>query len=351
MDAYVMNQEFEALMLIENYESIIWVDRYLGIGDFEIFTPVFKDVVSNVVEDNYIQRRGSDRLMIVENVQIISDSEMGDRFKAVGRSLESILDRRIVWKQTSLTGNLQNAVRRLLNENAIAPTDTARAIPNLIFKANSDPRLTSMTVDAQFTGVSLYSAIMNLCGMYDVGFKITLTSNLKMQFELILGKDRSFEQFAEPFVVVSEDFENLLSLDYSLDKSMLRNVALIGGEGEGLNRTYTTIGTTQGLERRELFVDARDISSSVDNVPLTPAEYQAQLKTRGFQKLLEHSVLSETSGEIDPNATFLLNQDFFLGDSIQLVNEYGIEARARVAEILYSSDETGNRVTPTFELL
>lgn len=49
--------------------------------------------------------------MIVEKIQITSDTEDGNHVTVTGRSLESILDRRIVWGQKLLSGNLQNGIK------------------------------------------------------------------------------------------------------------------------------------------------------------------------------------------------------------------------------------------------
>lgn len=56
----------------------------------------------------------------------------------------------------------------------------------------------------------------------------------------------------------------------------MKTVTLVGGEGEGAGRRYTTVGGGSGLNRRELFTDARDISSNVgSDDALTDAEYIA----------------------------------------------------------------------------
>lgn len=41
-----------------------------------------------------------------------------------------------------------------------------------------------------------------------------------------------------------------------------RNVALVAGEGEGLDRKTIPVGAAEGMERYELYVDARDVSSN-----------------------------------------------------------------------------------------
>ena len=130
----------------------------------------------------------------------------------------------------------------------------------------------------------------------------------------------------------------------------MKNVTLIGGEGEGAERKYASVGEASGLNRRELFTDARDISSDVgDGVVLTDAEYTAQLKQRGKEKLTENEDVVSFEGEVDTTTMFQYGVDFFKGDVVQIANEYGHETTARIIEIVMSEDENGMSVYPTFK--
>ena len=63
------------------------------------------------------------------------------------------------------------------------------------------------------------------------------------------------------------------------------------------------------------------------------------------------SLLQKTQnfeGEIEANGIFKLNQDYFLGDIVQIENEKGITATPRIIEIIYSEDANGISVVPTF---
>ena len=42
------------------------------------------------------------------------------------------------------------------------------------------------------------------------------------------------------------------------------------------------------------------------------------------------------------------SEDFFLGDMVQIVNEYGIEGKARVTEFIRSQSKEGLDSYPTF---
>lgn len=349
MDILVLNRELEAIAVIDTYESLIWTDRYRDVGDFELYIAEIENLLSVIRQDYYLVNRASDRAMIIEKFLIASDVENGNRLTISGRSLESILDRRIIWLQTIVTGNLQTGIKKLLDENLINPGNADRKIPNFIFKESEDPLITALTIDAQYTGDNLLDVVRNICGEHDIGFKVTLNDSNQFVFELYAGADRSYDQTTNPYVVFSPKFENIINSNYIESKSALKNVTLIGGEGEGYSRRYDVVGEASGMDRRELFTDARDISSDAgDGVTLTDFEYHEHLKQRGKEKLAECEDIISFEGQVDTTNMYHYGEDFFMGDIVQFANEYGHEARVRVLEFVMSEDASGSSTYPTF---
>lgn len=352
MNIFVLDTNLNAVFVLDTYKSFIWTERYYKYGDFEIYTLVSNDILNYLRRDYYLQRGDSDRAMIIEDIVIKSDVEEGNSITVTGRSLESILDRRIIWGQKSISGNLQEAIKTLLEENIISPSDPNRKISNFIFEASDDPNITSLTIEAQYTGDNLYTVIESICGERGIGFKVYLNDNKQFVFTLYAGEDRSYDQIKNPYVIFSPHFENLLNSNYAETNSSLKNVTLVGGEGEGTARKYASVGTASGLDRRELFTDARDISSDVgDGVTLTDEEYTAQLEQRGNEKLSENTVVTSFEGEIETTIMFKYGKDFFNGDIIQIENEYGHQAKARILEIVTSENDDGVYIYPTFSTI
>lgn len=349
MDLLVLNTDLDAISVVDTYESFIWTDRYRQPGDFELYMSMMLSVLQYIRQDYYIWNRDSEHVMIIEKIRINSDVEDGNHIAVTGRSLESILDRRIVWGQQVIRGNLQNGVKTLLNSCIISPSDDNRKISNFIFKESTDPAVTSLTIDAQYTGNNLLTIIEQICAEHDIGFKVTLNDDKQFVFELYAGVNRSYDQTSNPYVVFSPKFENIVNSNYIESKSALKTVTLIGGEGEGSARKYTTVGGGSGLNRREIFTDARDISSDAgDGVTLTDAEYTAQLQQRGREKLSENTGVTSFEGQVETTIMFKYGEDFFNGDIVQIANEYGHETKARILEIVMSENEEGTYVYPTF---
>lgn len=352
MEAMILNDELNAVSIVDTYESFIWTDRYYRYGDFELYVSMQDGLLDYIRQDYYLQSRDSEHVMIIEKIQISSDSEGGNHVTVTGRSLESILDRRIVWGQKILNGNLQNGIKMLLDENVISPSDSSRKISNFVFKASTDSKITALKLEAQYTGDNLYDVIQAICEERGIGFMITLNDAKQFVFELYVGTDRSYAQTENPYVIFSPKFDNIINSNYIESKTSLKTITLIGGEGEGSARRYTTIGGGCGLDRRELFTDARDISSDVgDGKTLTDDEYIAQLQQRGKEKLAENVSVTSFEGETDTMTMYHYGKDFFNGDIVQIANEYGHETKARILEIVNSMDKDGHSIYPTFKTI
>lgn len=355
MHLTILNTALERVEILELHDSFIWTDRYSKAGDFEVVVKASIEAIQSLREDYYLSMHESDYTMIIENLELKTDVDEGNRFIVKGRSLETILERRIVWNQTVLNGSLQNGIKKLLDENAISPVDPDRRISRLVFEYSDDPLVTSLGVDAQFTGDNLYSAVQSLCTSFGIGFKITLSSDNMFVFKLYAGKDRSFNQIENPFVAFSPQLDNLSGTNYYHSKVPLRTMTLVAGEGEGSDRVTAQVALSSGantdLDRREKFTDARDISSLVDGEQLSAEEYNTLLVQRGIISLLESQPVSFFDGKVDPTTNYVYGVDFFLGDIVQIENEYGLRGVSRVTEVIFSEDLSGRNIYPSFEMI
>ena len=350
MDLTILDTNKTPLCVLDVYNSFIWTDRYSKYGDFELHASMSEDLLQYLKQDYYITNANSEHVMIIEKLLINSDTENGNTITVSGRSLESLLERRIVWKRTTLSGNLQNSIKKLLTENVISPKDSNRKIEDFIFEESTDSAITELTIKGQYTGDNLYEAITSICQENNIGFKVTMNNLNQFVFKLYSGVDRSYGQSVNPYVVFSPNFENIIESNYIESKMALKNVALIGGEGEGTARKYTSVGTASGLDRRELFIDARDVRSEDDNGNSRPeAVYLEQLPQRGREKLAENVDVVAFEGEADVSTMFTYGVDFFMGDIVQIANEYGHETKSRIVELITSESEEGVSTYPTFE--
>lgn len=102
--------------------------------------------------------------------------------------------------------------------------------------------------------------------------------------------------------------------------------------------------------RREIYIDARDLQSDSDpDNPLTPEQYTALLTTRGEEKLAEHQLVRSFSSVVrtlDP--TYVYGVNFFLGDTITVTDErLGVTVDAVVQAVQRSVGPDGEGMTLT----
>ena len=123
MDFRILDQNFVDKVMLTSYESLLWVDRYNDPGDFEIYTPPTEELLEYAKVDNYLYSKDSEHCMIIEHVELTTSYEEGPRMIIKGRSLESMLDRRILWYKTQVRDNIEDAIRQLLEWAIIDPTN------------------------------------------------------------------------------------------------------------------------------------------------------------------------------------------------------------------------------------
>lgn len=358
----VFDTNFTRIAVCDNYESLIWTDRYNEPGDFELYFGMKKELLEIYKPDYYLMSPDSEYTMIIEDLKVTTDIEGGDHFVVTGRSLESILCRRIVWNQTTIKGNFVNAIDKILSQNVYNPKLERRKIPEFQWnKDSTSADIKALKIDeTQFTGDVVYDALKDLCDQFDVGFSLKRDSSTgKFVFNLYYGVDRSYKQSTNQYVVFSPSFDNIVSSDYTENKSKYCNVTLVAGEGEGNERKTLEVGdtTSNGLNRRELFTDARDISSKVQNedeeepTTLSDKEYNKLLKNRGEEKLKEVEIEKAFEGQVDATQLYRYGEHFAMGDYCELIDKYDRETRVKVIEYIHSESTSGIEEYPTFKVV
>lgn len=364
MEIWILDNLIKSIYTIDVFESLIWNESYIGYGDFELYAPInsymleIATFVRNQREkelDTYVWKKDSEQVMIIESIEMSTDVEDGPRLIFTGRSLESIIERRIIWNQTILNGDFQNAIEKLLNNNIINPSITERKIPGFIFERSTDPRILELKLDKQFTGDNLYEAIYTVCESIDLGFQVTLNAQNEFVFKLYMGTDRSYDQLEVPYVIFSPKFENLITSNFMEDVKEFKTITLVSGEDKANNRRTTTVGYGSGLSRRELFTDARDIQSEIYNdegelVVVPDDEYYGYLKQRGTERLSENKFIRVFEGEVLASP-YKYGEDFFRGDIVQVQTDYGIMSKMRITGMVQSQDDSGYNSYPVFKIL
>ena len=377
---YLLDNELKKKYIIDTYSSAIWAKRYNDIGDCELVISASIENFRKIKECKYIARNDDDMVCKIKKVELQTDEENGDQLILTGKDITDILNQRIVIKQTNFNGSVEDYIRTLINDSIIKPTNTDRKIKNFTL---ANKKGFTETIREQVTYDNVGDKIQKLCKQYGWGYKVTI-NNGSFIFALYKGSDIS------DYITFSHNYDNISTTDYSKDDSNIKNVALIAGEGEGVARRTTTIGKGVGIDRHELYVDARSVSSEIDydellinypngkekvinnviyyqvnginiavltkndageitNVQLCNNIYMENLKNTGYEKMSEYASITSFAGEIIVGMSYKYKEDYNLGDIVNIVNEYGISINVRISEVIENQDDNGYTMEPTFE--
>lgn len=374
MEFMVLDKNYDGIAMIDTFTSAIWTVRYDEAGDFEIYTPVRLDYIQAMQIGNYLWNRDSDRLMVIETVEIETDAEEGPQLIVTGRSLESILDRRIVTSSQNFSGNLQSVLFAIIQNEVISSGGTRR-IPGFSLKTSSDSRITGISIsELSIRGENVYDVVCSLCQANKVGWRILPKGAGGFEFELYVGVDRSYAQSVNPYVTFSPSFENLLNSNYIKSfKSYKNSIYAVGTyqkevilqnkykddngewvveeqttyeEAEVVTWQYSETATPSGLARREMFIDNGGVNDGEQGGEY--ATWNAVNKEKAIAELGEHQTTTAFEGELEATRQYIYGEDFNIGDIVQVENEFGITGTVYISEIVFSQDANGITITPTF---
>lgn len=365
--------------LIDTAKSVIWNSKYYGVGTFEIYAAATAENLALLKEDNYVTRIDRDDCGIIEKIEITNDPQDGLMIIASGSFCKAILNRRVVYEATLmgtgmnyywscsasvLRGNVETAVRSLIEKNAVNATDSNRNIPEIFWTSSDITGLmetividadaeTEESAEKQVTYKYLQEFTDSVLEEYGLGAKMWLDRDLlKFRYKVFKGVDRSRDNTAGlPPLIFSQDFDNLNSSNYTLDKSAYKTTALIGGEGEGTERkcafSYAWIA---GLERRETFVDASSISSTYkegeEEKSYTIEQYRKMLEAQGRQSIAALQKVETFDGELDlTNSELVFGEDYSVGDLITIEDKaIGKYINARILSATEVQDDDGYKI-------
>lgn len=374
--AMVLDKTYLQIDLIDTFESFYWTDRYNEVGVFEIVMPVLERHLSSLRINNYLAIRESDRLMIIEKMVLNTDPEHGDTLTISGRSLESILDRRIIWGVFEQSGLVQNIIQAMIMQNAIAPSNANRRISNMRFVYSSDPIVTAQTEEVKATGAGLYDSVEMLCQAHNLGFKMLPFGEGGFDFLLYAGVDRSRAQSERTPVIFSHWFENLLDSDYIQTEVNYVSNALVRGDEDDVTMEVLRKPERIGLSRREMFIDTNlepdtqdietpvyddegnpvyddegNIKTTTETIKIYDQSYYNSMLALARGEMSKHKVTEAFDSEVDTTHQFFYGVDYDVGDIVQVENRYGFGGRCRVVEVMRSRDANGPKLVPTFVMV
>lgn len=350
LELYVFDSTLTRMGIVDIVTGLIWRERFADAGNFELWCPL-NDQNSELLQEDNLLWIGGESAGVIEFKELTSDEDGTKTIHIQGRLAESYLDYRTIYPTVITTGKVSSILRKHVEDNLINPTDTARKIP--LIELASDQVAYGPSVSYQKTGDTVLLEVSKLCEANSLGFRLQFfPRQTKFVFRVYQGTNRTLDQSAVNPVLFSSDLDDILESNYSHNKSELRNFAYVAGEDSGTSRKVQTVGSSSGLSRRELFVDARDLQSeNSDGTTVSSSEYNSMLVERGKTSLEDYKDIESFSATLRTSGVtgYKYGVDFFLGDKVTVYDSrLKVRVNAVITEVMKTFDEDGERLDITF---
>lgn len=329
----VYSPELDFLGTIENHTSLLWKRRYHEPGEFELHSPITEKNLRLLRAGNIVTKRGSVEAGVIEDIEN-EESDIKNEATRKGRFLSSYFDRRLIKNTVNFSGFVEVGMRQLISGAVPIPKVELGRLQGFAEK---------ISFQATMKNLSVY--LTKLSRSSGLGYRLRPDFKQKILiFEVYKGIERTLSQGINARVIFSDSYRNLNNALYRFNNQLEKTLAVVGGEGEGSSRTYVTIGGGGGLALREVFVDARDLTS--ENI--SKAEYLEALRQRGWSKLAEYIVSESMECEAEADINFRYLEHYDLGDIVSVdKHSWGIKMNQRITEIEEVYQDGGMFVVPT----
>lgn len=319
MNLNLYDADLNRIAIIGNqYISCLWSEGYNTVENFVVELNDTEYYRKKIKPDFYVGRDDRKTLTVIKTVEI-SDGKI----IASGKQATRILD------DVSFLGTI--------NQGSLIDTAVRNAYNNSAKYKNLEFAETNLGIktDHQVSNKSFLSLCQIMCQEKDVGIR-AVRENGNIFAEFYCPEDNTN-------LVFSEKFGNLFVNSISLSTENLKNYAIVLGEGEGENRTKVIVDWTNGGERKDLIVDAKDIQREEGE---SENEYTNRLISRGVEQLLERNQ-TFSCAFLPHSKDFGIRYD--LGDVLTVhLTDYGLKIQARVARFTQKSQN--NKVETTVEV-
>lgn len=364
------NDTLNFIGIVDEFSSVIWHTCYNSSGDFEIYAPLNDNNDSLLKIGNFVTR--SDRkdpvtgdvipqndIGVIESVVKSFDTLNGYMITATGRMADCLLDRRIIVKFDSKgkpnptrigleeysTKNVQQAISSILGTQI--PETGARRLPLIRHFESLSKSDAVFDSERQVTYDNLLEYIQTTLQEFNLGLCAQLYQDYIRIYQYV-GRETEH--------VFSTEYDNLISCSYTVNEQGLKTTALVGGEGEGIDRAVKWVNEElESYERRELFVDDTTLTKKYtdDNgteKTYTDEEFQNVLKERGSLELSKSQITTTIEGQINVTTSGIkFRQDYYLGDMVIIEDKkIGIRASVRILEVTEVEDVDGYSIDLTF---
>lgn len=361
-----LDEDFNAIGIVENFDSVIWTERYGDIGDFEIFGTANSQLLAVATTASYIFNSATSSIMVIEKPKIDFSEEDGSTITISGRAFESFLDRRVCIRNTTILNPADPRISQIicnLVTEAFGSSDQARYWDKLVVVNECTSLLPALQTGVSIQvslGDNLFDTVTKLCVASGLGFKCKWSvPDRKMHFIVYEGVDRTIQ--GEGMVVFSDLYDNLVTASDEVGFAQIKNTELVIGNATDpvtnvpLNPVIVGDPQWTGLNRRETFFQATQDKSVYINAntqrAMTDSEYIAALTLAGATDLNNSAYQSykNFTGAVIETPRCMYGENFNLGDIVLFRAVSKTDTAARLDGVTFSADETnGKTLAPIF---
>lgn len=329
VECRIFNRELELQGVVDNFGSFTWIRRYFEPGEFEIHVPATEQNQALFVPGYIVARH--DGMEEKEAGTIEAIDRAGYEITARGRFLSSYFDRRLIIGTYNFNGKTENAMRNIVKNMTAIPLVELGTLNGF-----------TETVEFQATYKGVLTYLEKLCVSSGIAFRLYPDfTNRKLIFQTYKGIDRTLA--GAPQVIFSETYNNLTDESYSYNDSAYKTKCYVGGAGEGSARIFVSTGGGEGLDLREMYLNASH--STKDD--LTDAEYNAALIQEGTAALAGVPI-SESFSFTASGDNYVYRKDYDVGDIIMVRRKsWGIESVLRITQVEEVYEKGGRNIVLT----
>lgn len=354
----IMTKDFKLIAEITQYASLQLTRSWHGVGSVVLKINRYLKHANELQRGRIIFPHNKlNKAYIIRHreIELDENGKATENWIIQALALKSWMGQRITYPPLSAgydstQGNAESVMLHYINNNIINPSDTQRKMDRISAASNQER---GVNVNWQSRYKNLADEISEISRISGLGWNIDVdTVQEAFVFRVLEGRNLAVNQSHLPPAIFSPEFNTLGKMTYTESELNLRNVAVVGGQGENVDRRIVEVGSTSGFERYELFVDARDVSNDDDIQDTSvqrPAEnVDADLTVKGQQVLTKYTQEFYLEGQALTNSKLVYEEDFDLGDIVTLQNkEWGVTLNAQITEVkeIYEPGNTSIELT------
>ncbi|SPT98439.1 phage minor structural protein, N- region [Lysinibacillus capsici] len=354
----ILTLELSLVGEVDNYSSLIFDMSWHGIGEFELRINKYIQYADELQKDRLIIIGNDYRKVFVikyRQIELDENGKASENWIVRGLQLKSIVAERLTIPPTgkshdNVTGSHETVMKHYIDTCLVNTTDIRRKVPMLTIAPDLQ-RGKQLSYSSRLKMLAEEMATLSLDS--GLGWTVYLDlNNKRWVFDVLEGVNRTRGQNINSPVTFSPEFNSLKSLSYTQSDLNYKNIAVVAGQGEGVERRIIEVGEEgkTGYWRREVFIDARDISETDDDGVQLPAEKViAALKARGQQQLNELLQEEYLEGQMLNQGSFIYEKDFNNGDMVTIQNlNWGVTLDARITSVREAYENNTNIIEGTF---